>query len=155
MTDWDPEILEIKLGALTYLFDRAPSRHRGEGADDRLVVVWGRSTPPTAPKDAARMAGFLRGAGWTRRGHDRGHLVAHGAGGGLDLNLVPQLATLNRGRSGQGRRWRRIERYVARHPGTPLFVRPLYGSGSWIPSAFDYGLVRAGRLNVERFWNGD
>ena len=153
MTRWSPEVLEIELGELHYLFDR--SRNDDPQGDDRLVVVWGRSAKPGGERDAARMRGFLPGTAWLKRGRDRGHLVAHSAGGGPDLNLVPQLASLNRGLSPAGRRWRKLERYAAKHPGTPLFVRPLYESAGWEPSAIDYGLVRDDRLDVERFSNSD
>jgi hypothetical protein len=90
---------------------------------------------------------------WTDRGRDRGHLVAHTLGGGLDLNLVPQSSALNRGRSEEGRRWRALEREAAASPGTPLFVRPIYADATWSPSEFEYGLVRGGGLHVERVQN--
>jgi hypothetical protein len=86
-------------------------------------------------------------------GLDRGHLVAHAAGGGVDLNLSPQAISLNRGRSAEGRVWRKMERYAATHPGTPLFVRPIYADPSWKPAALDYGLLADDGLWSERFIN--
>lgn len=35
-TSWRPQILEVKLGRLTYLFDAAPSLHDADG-EDRVV----------------------------------------------------------------------------------------------------------------------
>lgn len=154
VTEWEPEVMEVAVGELVYLFDAAPTLRQLDRGDDRVVAVWGRSSVPTARRDRQRLAGLLPlPALWSGRRLDRGHLVAHSAGGGLDMNLIPQAAAINRGRDEQGKRWRAIERYAARHPGTPLFVRPRYGDGRWVPAGFDYGLVVAGALRVERFEN--
>jgi hypothetical protein len=153
-TIWDSEVIEVVQGGLVYLFDAAPTLHRLDAGDDRVVAVWGLSSAPTSARDGGRLAGFLAGRSrWSGRKTDRGHLVAHSAGGGLDMNLVPQAAAVNRGRGEQGKRWRAIERHIATHPGTPLFVRPTYHDGTWVPIGFDYGLVVKGVLRVERFTN--
>lgn len=155
MTPWVPEIVEVELGDLFYIFDIAPTRNEGDaGGEDRVVVVWGHSSPPAADRDRARTAGFIPvPASWSARARDRGHLVAHAVGGGLDLNLIPQRVDLNRGRSSEGRRWRALEREAAANPGTPLFVRPIYRDTSWVPSELEYGLLRPEGLLVERFRN--
>jgi hypothetical protein len=49
--------------------------------------------------------------------------------------------------------WRKMEAYVARNPGTPLFVRPIYAGPSWSPAALDYGLLNGRELWSERFVN--
>ena len=154
-TTWTTEIQEICLDALVFLFDAAPTlKHMPEAGDDRLVAVWGRSSLPAQKRDSARMAGLLPTPRlWSGCGLDRGHFIAHGAGGGLDLNLFPQLALLNRGWSRQGRLWRQLERYAARNPGTPLFVRPIYRDDSWRPSVLEFGLIIDGTFKVERFAN--
>jgi hypothetical protein len=154
-TTWSTEIQEICLGALVFLFDAAPAlSHMPKAGDDRLVAVWGRSSRPDQKRDRARMAGLLPTPRlWSGSGLDRGHFVAHGAGGGLDLNLFPQLALLNRGWSRQGRLWRQLERYATRHPGTPLFVRPVYRDESWRPSVLEFGLIIEDTFTVERFTN--
>lgn len=154
-TSWEPEVLNVDQGALTFLFDAAPtlSAAGGSQADDRVVAVWGWSSRPERPRDRRRLSGFLPSAGlWSGRQRDRGHLVAHAAGGGLDINLFPQGRALNRGRSEEGRRWRRIEQQAAGHPGTPLFVRPVYRDDTWVPISLDYGLL-VGELWLERFAN--
>jgi DNA/RNA non-specific endonuclease len=155
VTSWVPEIVEIELGTFVYLFDAAPTSSGADGGgDDRVVVVWGVSSTPAARRDRGRLAGFIPVPGsWSGRDRDRGHLIAHALGGGLDLNLVPQSSALNRGRSSEGRRWRALEREAAASPGAPLFVRPIYGDATWAPSEFEYGLVRGGGLHVERFQN--
>lgn len=154
-TTWPTEIQDIRLDALVFLFDAAPTlKHMPQAGDDRLVAVWGRSGLPAQKRDRPRMAGLLPTPRlWSGSGLDRGHFVAHGAGGGLDLNLFPQLATLNRGWSRQGRLWRQMERYAAKHPGTPLFVRPIYGDDSWRPSALEFGLLTEDKFWVEKFSN--
>jgi len=154
-TAWSTEIQDIHLDALVFLFDAAPTlKQMTQAGDDRLVAVWGRSSPPAQKRDRARIAGLLPTPEmWSGSGLDRGHFVAHGAGGGLDLNLFPQLATLNRGWSRQGRLWRQMERYAAEHPGTPLFLRPTYRDDSWRPSAIEFGLLTQDKLWIERFSN--
>ena len=147
-------MLEIQLDRLTYLFDASPTTYDLAGGDDRLVAVWGESQPPASRRDFRRQAGFLRSpAKWSGARRDRGHFVAHAAGGGLDLNLFPQISAVNRGRTMQGRRWREMERYASLHSGTPLFVRPIYDGTTWVPSAVDYGLLADGELWFERFDN--
>jgi hypothetical protein len=155
VTPWSPEIVEVELGTFVYLFDAAPTLSaRDTRGEDRTVVVWGCSSAPPAQRDRSRLAGFIPVPGsWSGRGRDRGHLVAHALGGGLDLNLVPQSSPLNRGPSEGGRRWRALERQAAASPGTPLFVRPIYADATWSPCEFEYGLVRGGGLHVERFQN--
>lgn len=156
MSGWPPRVLEIAQDDLTYLFDAAPTlveQRRGQG-DDRLVAVWGCSHAAARARDGARMAGFLPGrARWSAAKRDRGHFVAHAAGGGMDLNLFPQAAGLNRGSTAQGRRWRELERYAARHPGTPLFVRPIYDGASWVTAELDFAVLTETGLRYDRFAN--
>ncbi len=153
-TEWQPELLEFSQGPFAYLFDAAPTQSGAPDGDDRVVAAWGCSARPTETRDRSRMAGFLPGRKrWADRGRDRGHLISHGAGGGVDVNLIPQAVSLNRGRSSQGRRWRAMERYAARHPGTPLFVRLVYADRTWVPAAIELGLLRDGALQTELFTN--
>jgi hypothetical protein len=39
-----------------------------------------------------------------------------------------------------------MERHAARHPGTPLFVCPVYDGSGWEPVWLEYGLVVDGRV---------
>ena len=156
VTAWPTEIVEIPQESVVYLFDAAPTLNPTEGipGDDRVVAVWGRSRRTERPRDRRRLAGFLPSpVAWSQADLDRGHLVAHAAGGGLDLNIFPQARSLNRGWSAEGRAWRRMEKYAAKHPGTPLFIRPIYTGPSWKPAAIEYGLFIDGELSSERFTN--
>ena len=155
-TPWQADVVEIAQAALTYLFDAAPTMDGLDEGDDRVVAVWGRSTPAEGPRDRGRQAGFIRNpASWSHRGRDRGHFVAHAAGGGMDMNFFPQAAGLNRGTTRQGAVWKAMERHAIEHPGTPLFVRPVYEDVTWVPACLDFGLLVEGRLRCERFQNRD
>lgn len=156
MTPWTPEIVEITLGQLTYLFDLAPSQ--AEDADgkatDRVVGVWGRPTVPAGPRDTARQRGFVPNPpGWSGAGFDRGHYVAHSLGGGMDMNFFPQESRLNRGQSTAGKRWRALERRAAAAADTTLFARPMYTDASWTPRWLDFGIVVDGVIDFDTFDN--
>lgn len=156
VSDWSTQVLEISQGELTFLFDAGPTlteNRLGQG-EDRLVAAWGYSQRAAGKRDRERLAGFLPFPGlWSGAKRDRGHFVAHAAGGGTDLNLFPQAAALNRGRSEEGKRWRDMERYAERHPGTPLFVCPIYDADSWTPTALDFAILPDTGLRAERFSN--
>jgi hypothetical protein len=125
---------------VSVLFDHAASV-QGSRHDDRVVAVWGLSRrEPACTREKARMADYMRGV-WsnTYPGDDRGHFFAHTMGGGLDINLFPQLASVNRNRGGL---WRKLEMEAAEHPGTFCFIRPIYAGLRWRPSRIEYGLIR-------------
>jgi hypothetical protein len=124
---------------LNVLFDHASfaAGASSHGTEDRVVAVWGLSrSEPAGTRDKQRMAGYLRDV-WsdTYPGYDRGHFFAHTMGGGTDINLFPQLASVNR-----GGRWRELETYAASHPGTFCFIHPIYVGTSWIPARLEYGI---------------
>ncbi len=146
-------VLEIQIARLTYLFDAAPSL-AGTDGEDRVVGVWDRASAPEGTRDRSRMRGLIpEPRRWSGMQLDRGHFVAHAAGGGTDLNLFPQIRALNRGWSLAGRRWRALER-EASGEGTFLFVRPTYADLTWVPAELEAGYVRGdGELVVERFVN--
>ena len=139
-----------------YLFDHASAIganvHRPT-TDDRVAAVWGTSrSEPAATREKSRLKGFLKDAAWRERGDDRGHFFAHTMGGGLDINLFPQAAHVNRGVE-----WRRLETYCSRNPGTFCFIRPIYRDHGWRPAALEYGILvaEAGdlRLLIRSFGN--
>jgi hypothetical protein len=155
-TPWDTDVMEIAQDALTYLFDAAPTMTGVASGDDRVVAVWGRSRLAEAARDRGRQRGFIPDPPtWSQAGRDRGHFVAHAAGGGMDMNLFPQAAGLNQGSSDQGKVWKAMEGYAVGHPGTALFVRPTYDGPTWIPATIDYGLLIDEGLWCERFENHD
>ncbi|HEX2086272.1 MAG TPA: hypothetical protein VHF89_11355, partial [Solirubrobacteraceae bacterium] len=57
-TPWRPQVLEIQVARLTYLFDAAPSVAGADG-EDRVVGVWGRASRPERARDSSRMAGLI------------------------------------------------------------------------------------------------
>jgi hypothetical protein len=150
----DPNVLEFEDHGFTFLFDQ--SSGQTAEAEDRLVAALGTSRRPSKGRDASRMRGFLGGrieiAG--KGLFDKGHVMAHASGGGLDVNLFPQRPQLNRGRSAQGRVYRRMERYAASNPGTFVFSRFLYSDPTWVPAELEYGVLRRdGELWIEQFAN--
>jgi hypothetical protein len=154
----DPNVLQINVDGFEHLFDFTsdPSRGNADSPEDRLVAVYGLSKTPDAERDSSRIRGFLGGGlkGADHGSRDKGHFIAHSAGGGMDINLFPQRPELNRGRSEGGRVFRKMERFAATHPGTFVFARPVYTDDSWTPSELDYGvLLPEKRLWVERFAN--
>jgi DNA/RNA non-specific endonuclease len=138
-----------------YLFDHASNQYHIENkkdrpkfsAEDRVAAVWGTSRRERADtRDKARMKGFLK-ARWRDRGDDRGHFFAHTMGGGLDINLFPQAARVNRGSV-----WRQMEQYCSKNPGTFCFIRPFYTDESWRPARLEYGVVKMGQDRAPQFW---
>jgi hypothetical protein len=148
----DAEIVEVTLGLAVYLFDLSL---------ERVVVAYGLSQPPAKARDAGRMRGFpdvgrsfAARLGTDAPAADKGHFLAHAAGGELDMNLFPQRRDLNRGWSEEGKLYRRMERRIAGRPGTFHFHRPLYGDGSWVPWRLELGMLLDDReWWVERFAN--
>lgn len=154
MCSHEPNVLQFLDQGFTFLFDQASAS--GTDAEDRLVVGYGSSTMQRKRRDASRIQGFL-GGGIEIPGkgtYDKGHVLAHAQGGGLDVNLVPQRPDLNRGRSAAGKAYRRMEAYAANRPGTFVFSRLIYGDETWVPTSLEYGVLLAeGKLWVELFPN--
>jgi len=138
-TPSDTELVEVTIGAITYLFDIA---------QQRLVGAYGTSQPTSEPRPHARIRGHPSPNRPGETHFDRGHTIAHTLGGGADINLVPQLHTLN-----ISKQWRAYERYAQQHPGTFLFVQLEYTDPSQRPAAFTYGLIRDQQLTYGHFSN--
>lgn len=106
-----PEIVEVEEGGFSYLFDLSL---------ERAIAAFGTvRTPSRASRDRARIAGFPRALD---PDYQKGHLIAHRLGGGLDINIVHQLGAANIGP------FRRLEAEAARNPGSFYFVRLLYAA---------------------------
>lgn len=159
-------IVQVPQGSFVYVFDAYTTLEAtgevpySDTAESRLVVAYGRS----APSDRARKGEDKRLRGWVGptnatfgKGWDKGHFMAHSIGGavdGVEANVFVQRRDLNRGWSPEGKRFREMETYCVEHPGTPCFVRPIYGDGTARPRWFDYGLIKEdGTLDVEMFKN--
>jgi len=124
------EIVETTVDSFTYLFDIQA---------ERLIAAWGISRGRTVrTRDASRIAGHPRSS--DERYH-RGHAIAHTLGGGTDINLVPQLASVNIGP------FRQLEREALKAPGALYFTYWSYNDPhTQQPTAVDQGLFIAGRL---------
>lgn len=148
-------VLEVSLRDFSYLFDfcaeLVEARELPVGARaDRAVVAYGIARSTSEKRDASRIRGFPGSDG---RG-DRGHLVAHAVGGGLDINVFHQDAYLNRGWSAQGKRYREMERYCSENEGTFFFSRLIYTDETARPSEIEFGiLMRDTSLWLEVFDN--
>jgi len=58
--------------------------------------------------------------------YDKGHMLPHSQGGGLDINLFLQKREINQGRSDEGKIFRRMENYAKDNVGTLTFIRFLF-----------------------------
>jgi hypothetical protein len=117
-----------------------------------LLAIAAMSTNDAAPRNKAHLRRFPLPPG----PYDRGHLHAREAGGeeGIGANLIPQYSPLNRGRSTSGKRWRALERYGAKHPGTMVITRALYDDSSDVPAWLEVIQIRADNTVVfDRFAN--
>ena len=123
-----PNIVETTAGGFSYLFDIA---------NERLIAAWGISRGMHgAPRDKSRMAGHPLSAG---PHYHRGHAIPHSLGGPTDINLVPQLGSVNVGP------FRRLEREAVASPGALYFTYWRYGrADTQVPSGVEQGLLRPG-----------
>ncbi|WP_162909918.1 hypothetical protein [Aggregatilinea lenta] len=153
------DIVSITLDKLTYLYDMGNAYDEGDPqnprVESRVVAVYGCSQLPRTNRDTSRMRGWLGPSGLRGDGnYDKGHFIAHMAGGGLDINLFFQRRDINRGWSERGKVYRRMERYCAEHLGAFCFSRPQYHDRTWQPCAIEYGiLLPDSTLWVEWFEN--
>ena len=127
------DIVETTASNFSYLFDV------GLG---RLIAAWGISGGKhLGARDKSRMAGSPLGAG---PGYHRGHAIPHTLGGPTDINLVPQLGSVNIGP------FRRLEKEAVATPGALYFSYWLYPPGhGQKPASVEQGLLVPGnRLRV-------
>src|SRR5262245_59897970 len=122
------DIVQTNVDNFDYLFD---IKH------ERLIAAWGISRGRHgAARDKSRMAGHPLGAG---DGYHRGHAIAHTLGGTTDINLVPQLGSLNIGA------FRELERLAVATPGALYFSYWSYDRpDSQKPVAVQQGLLCPG-----------
>ena len=86
--------------------------------------------------------------------YDKGHFIAHGFGGPIDVNLFPQRRDINRGWYDEGKPYRQMERYVAANPGTFVFSRPIYNDLSVCPEKIEFGYCTTDlKFTVNQFPN--
>jgi hypothetical protein len=122
------EIVETSQEQCSFLFDIS---------NERLISAWAVSQGASHKKrDASRMRGHPLGYG--SRYH-RGHAIPHSMGGPADINLVPQLASINIGP------FRLLEKKAVATVGSLYFTHWLYGaSAAQKPTKVQQGLLQAG-----------
>jgi hypothetical protein len=145
------ELVEFDDRAASYLFDVAGDR--AVGRSPRVVAAWGRSAAHHGPRERSRQAGFPLAAQLLKQGYERGHLIAHGSGGGLDENLFAQASHVNQGRSPAGRAYRHLERLAASNPGCLIFHRLIYGDDTDVPDLTQLTIGLATDLHTGTFDN--
>jgi hypothetical protein len=133
------ELSEMNLGYAVFIFD-----HKWE----RVILAYALSIEQLMKRESSRMRGFpdpnvsaQRVLGEKAFRADKGHFLGHASGGELDINLFPQRRELNRGWSDEGKQFRSMERYVAEHPGTFFYHRPIYDDETWVPCWLEYGVL--------------
>jgi len=103
------DIVEVPLGQYSYLFDIGP---------DRLIAAWGISRGRFAgDRPNSRIAGHPVA---NRDIYDAGHAISHRLGGGTDINLAAQLASVNR------KAFQELERTAVKNPGSLYFTYWMY-----------------------------
>jgi hypothetical protein len=135
----------------TYLFDLASAA--GAEQEDRTVAAWTVTPATVAKRDVSYQRGFPLPPDPDGALVDRGHLIPHLSGGEFGPNIFRQHRALNRGWSPQGKRFRAMEREAAATPGTFYFGHLLYDDDTAYPAEIETGLLRGGRLHVQRFRN--
>ncbi len=132
-------LTEINLDAAMFTFDLT---------FERVVLAYAVSTLQLTARDASRIRGFpnVNESVRTALGDraftvDKGHYLGHASGGTLDINLFPHRRDLNRYWSTDGKRFRKMEMHVAKHPGTFFYHRPTYDDDTWIPASLEYGVL--------------
>jgi hypothetical protein len=159
-------VTEMWSNGFSFLFDLEGSDHcdgRGPqptGVFPRTLVAFGTSKPDGRSRYADDLR-LRRWMGATREvmgdQRDKGHFIASSLGGeiiGGEPNVFPQRRDLNRGWSPAGKRFRRMEHFALKNPGTLYFHRAIYLCESETPDFLQVGIIRPDRsLWVEDFDN--
>lgn len=133
----DNEIVCVDLGTFTYGFDIAA---------ERLVYVIGTTGAPQT-RDRSRQQGSPKPS---EKDDEKGHVIATSLGGGMDINLIPQARSVNRGK---GSRWASIERELAKRPGSVIAIHLIYSDDSQRPASFEFGYESDSGFRVEHIDN--
>ena len=140
------EVILFTYGSFDYLYDtyQQPESYDPKSGippvEARLIAAVGLSKQKRAKRDDGRLRGLtvspmLNTAGpW-----DRGHFIGHSIGGRVDgneANVFVQMRSANRGR------YRVLETYCSKRPGTLCFSRPVYIDTSAHPSQVEFGILK-------------
>ncbi len=134
----DHEIVQVDCGGFQYLFDVI---------NERLISAWGVSYGKnTDPRPASRMKGHPLSNGPL---YHRGHAIPHTLGGGVDINLVPQLGSINIGD------FRLLEKRAVKTKGSLYFSHWVYSSGSnQTPQYVEQGFLYPGQfIEIKNYSN--
>lgn len=134
----EPQIVEVSDNEYHYLFDLGAQR---------LIVGWGYVKASSSIKRDGRQSKIpMR----DRPLYESGHSMPHCLGGGLDINIVPQLKTLNRGK---GSGFAELERKAMNAPGAFYFTYWIYrDKEDQTPCAVDQGLIIPGEPVCIETW---
>lgn len=127
------EIVCVDLGTLAYGFDIAA---------ERLVYLTGKTGAPGV-RDRSRQQGSPRPS---EKDDEKGHVIATSLGGGMDINVIPQARSVNRGKGSQ---WASIERELAKRPGSAVAIHLIYSDDSQRPASFEFGYESDSGFQVE------
>lgn len=148
MTLTETNILQFTDNGFEYLFDFSSELvtegivPNNQASEDRVVAVFGRSQPSHRKRDKNRMKGFLGPSSKVfGDNYDKGHFLGHAFGGGLDVNLFPQLRDINQGLSTRGKLFQSMEKYCYENPRMFCFNRPIYCDLSWRPHMIEFGIL--------------
>lgn len=136
-----------------------PDHESPESLETRVVGAFGISGADDVNANNRKIVRSYWGSMTKAYGHlgckfDKGHFIAHGFGGPIDVNLFPQRRDVNRGWCAEGKRYRAMERFVAANAGTFVFSHPLYQDLSCCPYEVEYGYCDSEmNITVETFPN--
>jgi len=126
------EITLQKFYDFAFVIDDGNQLRRGPDDDreileGRTVAAFGISNTNVSPTNRQTMKSWLGKSleifSCYGNDYDKGHFIAHGYGGPIDVNLFPQRRDINRGWHEEGKPYRQMERYVAANPGTFVFFK--------------------------------
>lgn len=129
-TAWpDADVIRTMTKGHSYLFD-VPNT--------RLLAAWSTIVERAKrSRDATRMGDLPQPHG---EAYHRGHAIAHTLGGGEDINLLPQLGSVNIGR------FRKLERRALKHIGALYFTFWVYRDPrDQVAMRIEQGLLIPGR----------
>jgi hypothetical protein len=145
----DADLVTFSVGAIGFLFDHSLTAERAS----RTVAAWTRAGPAPVDRDRSRQAGFPIPAALAEAGYERGHLIAHATGGGLDANIFAQARHVNQGWSPDGCRYRQLERLAATNPGCLVMHRLIYGDDTDVPDLNELTVILDGQVHHGTFDN--
>ena len=142
----DANLRSISYAGADYIVDERPGF-------DRTVLVLAPPSAQVVARDQSYQRGYPLSELLAGRPIDRGHLIAHSAGGQFGPNMFAQDRALNRGWSREGRAYRALERAaIAAGSQALLFVHPIYVDDA-APAFIELGFWNNGQVESAIFRN--